>query len=249
MRVDSTFTYDSLIDESEKWALFPREPRLKEFGEKYFSQDIDDMFLQYDLVYPSGPAFKSRINIHSAHVRLEDAFVLSTQNSGILNVITSGGYPVQEYVNLSLEARQFASGDVFNLYTIGPILMENSGTPLYTSGILWADKSLNLLIGGTTLPPVSISGKFNISISGGTLPLESSGMLNLNMFGMGIVTSESQNNLGISLTAYNNQVTNIPDPNVVNLFTFAEPRKQNDCGTMVRYVESSLDELLFRKCK
>lgn len=220
MRVDSTFTYDSLIDQSEEWALFPNEPRLKEFGEKYFSQDVDDMFLQYDLVYPSGPAFASRIDIHSAHVRLQDAYVLATQDNETLNVFSSGGYPVNEYVNLTLEARQFASGDVFNLYTIGPILVENSGMPIYTSGILWTTQNLGLSVSGGTLPPVSISGNFNISVSGGPIPPSVNNSLTMHMFGKGIVTSQRGDELGIALTAYNDQVTNIPDPNVVNLFTF-----------------------------
>lgn len=218
MRVDSTFTYDSLVDESEQWALFPREPRLKEFGEKYFSQDVNDMFLQYDLVYPSGSAFKSRINVHSAHVRLEDAYVLATQNNGALNASTSGGYPVQEYVNLMLEARQFASGDVFNLYTIGPLKIEDSGMPLYTSGTLIAPAFLQTYIEGKS----GIFENINLYTSGSpSIPIYStSGALNLHMFASAIVTSQAGNNLGLSLTSYNNQVVNIPDPNVVNLFTF-----------------------------
>lgn len=218
MRVNSTFTYDSLIDESEEWALFPREPRLKEFEEKYFSQDVDDMFLQYDIVYPSGTAFKSRIDIHSAHVRLEDAYVLATPNSGVLNVTTSGGYPVQEYINLMLEARQYASGDVFNLYTIGPILIENSGLPIYTSGGLIAPASLDLYTTGLS----GILNNVNLYTSGSpVLPIyQTSGGLNFHMFGRGVITSQAGNNLGLALTSYNNQVANIPDPNVVNLFTF-----------------------------
>ena len=78
MRLDSKFDYNSLIDESEKWSIFPQETRLTELTEKYFSKDIDDMFLQYDLVYPSGPAFSSRIDIHSAHIRMDDAYVEAT---------------------------------------------------------------------------------------------------------------------------------------------------------------------------
>ena len=218
MRVDSTFTYDSLIDESEEWALFPREPRLKEFGEKYFSQDVDDMFLQYDLVYPSGSAFKSRINVHSAHVRLEDAYVLATPSNETLNVTTSGGYPVQEYVNLMLEARTFASGNTLNLYTVGPILVQNSGMSFYTSGALIAPAFLQTYIEGKS----GILDNIKLYTSGSpSVPIYStSGALNLHMFGKGIVTSQAGDNLGISLTAYNDQVANIPDPNVLSLFSF-----------------------------
>ena len=85
------FDYDNMFDESEPWALFPTgDRRLTEFGHKYYSQDINEMFLQYDLVYPSGPPFESRINIHSAHVRLEDAFVVQTPTSGELYLTVSG---------------------------------------------------------------------------------------------------------------------------------------------------------------
>jgi len=59
MRVDSKFTYNSICDETEQWALFPTSRMTTEFKEKYFSQDVDDMFLQYDLVYPSGRSFES----------------------------------------------------------------------------------------------------------------------------------------------------------------------------------------------
>ena len=102
MRLDSKFTYGSLIDESESWAIFPNEPRLRDFEERYFSQDVDDMFLQYDLVYPSGPPFESRINIHTAHVRMDDAYVKVTADSGTMNLMSSGGNVVDENLNLNV---------------------------------------------------------------------------------------------------------------------------------------------------
>jgi hypothetical protein len=119
---------------------------------------------------------------------------------------------------LLLDARQFASGEVFNLYTIGPLKIENSGLPIYTSGALVAPADLDLFIEGKS----GILDNVNLYTSGGpsVQTYSISGAVNLHMFAKGIVTSQAGNNLGISLTAYNNQVAYIPDPNVVNLFTF-----------------------------
>ena len=218
MRLDSTFTYESLIDESEKWALFPNEPRVSEFTEKYFSEDIDDMFLQYDLVYPSGSPFKSRLNIHTAHVRLEDAWVKATENNSSLNISTSGGYPLFEYVNLYASGRYEHTEDFLYLYTIGPIKIENSGLPLYTSGVFVTDSILNLSL----LSSGNANDNLNITISGSpfreTYKIEDN--VNLSIFGKGVATSKSGNNLGMSIVAYNSQVYNILDPNLLNLFTY-----------------------------
>ena len=72
-KISSTFDYENLIDESEPWALFNRDKEhiIKEFDHKYYSTEIDDMFLQYDLVYPSGSAFESSVS-HAAQIRLKD---------------------------------------------------------------------------------------------------------------------------------------------------------------------------------
>ena len=219
IKLESTFTYDSLIDQSEAWALFPVEPRIKEFEEKYYSQDIDDMFLQYDLVYPSGSAFKSRLNIHSAHVRMEDAYVNATMNSGVFNLLTSGNpSPVNQKLNLHTGSYVKVDGNTFNLYTIGPLKIQNSGMPLYASGALVAPENLDLFITGLS----GVVNQINIYTSGGTPKTiyQDSGSLNISLFGKGIITSQDNNVLGISLTAFNAQQSNIPDGGVLDLFTF-----------------------------
>ncbi len=219
-RLDSTFTYDSLVDDSEAWAIFPTENRLKELKEKYYSQDINDMFLQYDLVYPSGSKFTSRLNVHSAHVRLEDAYVTAVDSSGILNLITSGNTPAYEQMNLFANGRYENVNNSLFLYSIGPLLIENSGLPLYISGALISSNILNWGIAGHS----GVNASLPISISGGpSVPIiADSGALNLHLFGKGLITSEAGDNLGISLTALNTDTANVPDQSLLPLFAFAD---------------------------
>lgn len=133
-RVDSTFNYNSMTDESEPWALFPHERRLTEFDHKYYSQDINDMFLQYDIVYPSGPPFESRLNVHSAHVRLEDALVYPSSINDSLSLIASGDKSTRENLNLYNKAGVIV-GSGLNLHTTyDPNTLHNSGLILFSSG-------------------------------------------------------------------------------------------------------------------
>lgn len=222
-KLKSVFDYDSLIDESEEWAKFPTEPREKEFKEKYFSQDINDMFVQYDVAYPSGSPFESRIDIHTTHIRLEDAYVTGVNISGSMDLVSSGGYPVAEYMNLSTNSvLGFASGE-FNLYTFGvvPTLVENSGLSMFTSGMLLSAEDLSLFTQGHLTASNSGSG-LNISISGSPEAsiIGSSGSFNLNTFGKGIITSSGDGHLGMALTAINTDTSYIPSGSPLSLFTY-----------------------------
>ena len=217
-RVDSKFTYSSYCDKSEKWAWFPREPHLDEFTEKFYSQDVDDMFLQYDLVYPSGRAFESRIDIHTAHVRMDDALVNCTDTSGVMNIMTSGGNVVDE--NLNLFAKNYTpglSGQV-NLYTIGPVQIQESGFNLYTSGALVVPTEMNLFTESSGL--IRESG-FNLVTSGKPLNLSNeNGTLNFYLYGHGVITSQSGDQLGIALTAFNSDTSFVPEPSTLPLYAF-----------------------------
>ena len=169
MRLDSTFSYDDLLDESEEWAKFPKEPVLKDFKERLFSDDVNDMFVQYDLVYPSGPAFESKIQLHSSHVRMSYANIEKRFNNAALNFNVSGAFPSTETLNLILgEIPRPASGLLPLLIQV-PQPVDNlatSGLPMNVSGALRAFATLPLFT-----PEWSIS---NLPTSG--LPLNVDGI-------------------------------------------------------------------------
>ena len=91
-KIYTNFDYDSLFDTSEAWATFSdnSERKLSEFNHRYYSEDINDMFLQYDVVYPSGGKYDSTIDIHSAHVTTDDAYVSAHPTSGLMTLTMSG---------------------------------------------------------------------------------------------------------------------------------------------------------------
>ena len=145
MKLSSKFDYQNLTDDSEQWALFPQEPRLTEFTEKYYSQDVDDMFLQYDLVYPSGGPFDSNIDVHSAHVRMDDAFVTCVSDSGNFNLFASGCTDtVTASINLHALSEPPEDSGVLNLNTFGPVLIHESGFQLNTSGNFRSESTMSL---------------------------------------------------------------------------------------------------------
>jgi alpha-tubulin suppressor-like RCC1 family protein len=223
-RLDSTFTYDDVCDKSEEWATFPIEAKLKEFKEKYFSQDVDDMFLQYDVVYPSGGSFESTIDIHTAHVRMENAYVNPTADSGILNIATSGGHVVDDRdLMLSLYNGPSPTSGELTLYTIGPIQVENSGLPLHTSGLFASRGEFNLFT--TNFMTIEQSG-LTLSTSG-KMPIEQSGAVNLHTLGKGILTSASGDHLGFSLTAVNTETAGLIS-GIFNLNAFVSPTADTD---------------------
>ena len=211
-KLSSKFTYEDLIDTSEGWSIFPTEPRTQEFFEKYFSQDVNDMFLQYDLVFPSGPQFESTINIHSAHVRAEDAIVSATENSGNMNIFTSGGNTLNYQLNMfAFSAPTGASGE-FNLYTEGPFLVESSGFNLFSSGTVRVDENLNLYLHNY----VPFSGDMNLFASGDVWN-QGSGSFNLSL----PVVSESLTVNYVPLTLYNSSSSFVPSGGSLDLFTYA----------------------------
>lgn len=156
-KISSTFNHNDLLDISEPWALFDSENVLMEFKEKLYSKDIDDMFLQYDLVYPCstfdigtadgktlissnnslfsthqcGSPFESKIKIHSVNVRLENALTYWANANDSMSLYTSG------------EAIRF---DDINLFVNGHEVVFDSGFYLYTSGSAWPKESGQLSI-------------------------------------------------------------------------------------------------------
>lgn len=147
-KISSTFNYNDLIDISESWAVFDLDNIRSEFDHKYYSKDINDMFLQYDIVYPSGSPFESTIKIHSANVRLENALTYWADNSNQINLYASG------------ESIRYAG---INLYGVGLDTISNSGLVLYTSGSAWptTNSSMNLCVSGVYGIPQS---QFNLFV-------------------------------------------------------------------------------------
>jgi len=220
-KLKSIFDYDSLIDESEEWAKFPTEPRQKEFKEKYFSQDINDMFVQYDVAYPSGSPFNSRIDIHTTHIRLEDAYVTGVDVSGSMDLAVSGNpSPITEFLNLHTVDYHDSSGQL-NLYTVGPIRIDNSGLPIFTSGLLVSAEDLGMFTEGHQSINITVPSGLTLSTSGSPAPTiyDASGSVNLNTFGKGIITSSGNGHLGMSLTAINTDISYIPSGSPLSLFT------------------------------
>ena len=183
-KIESKFDFDSFVDTAESWALFPESRRVSEFSQKYYSEDIDKMFLQYDLVYPSGSEFSSRINLHSAHIRLVDAFVQPTEVNDNLKLAVSGDKKSLASIDLAMLS---PTTQIDNLSNGG------SGLPLFTKHL-----------------PSGLSSNLTLAISGAlysinTLPLllptvyPSSGVFNL------YASGQNRPEAKMNLTVYNNQ--------------------------------------------
>lgn len=187
IKIESSFSHEDLCDESEQWAFFPDDQKVKDFSERLFSQDVDDMFLQYDIVYPSSDGFISNLQIHTAHVRAENAFVKPNPSSGSLDLFASGGLVDSGILDLyTFGVSGYASGDVFQLYTSGQQLVPQSGQlDLLISGVVRIEDSLDLY----TQASANASGQIDLYTSG-RLPVEHSGILDLFVHGKQIVTSD-----------------------------------------------------------
>jgi hypothetical protein len=241
IKLNSTFNYKDYVDKSEKWALFPREPYLTEFTEKYYSTDVDDMILQYDLIYPSGSPYYSRINIHSANVKLENAFASINDINASMNIMASSAYIDVNQLNVLLDAR-LTSSEELNLYTFGPLQVQSSGFPLLISGTLLAPATMNL-------HSISLGSGFNVVnlVTSGSpaIPIYSdSGAFNLHMYAKGIIDSRSGEYLGISLTTLNTDSSFIPEPNVLNLFAFGSSGVDAIRSNLPIYILNDIDSQL-----
>ena len=136
-KLSSIFSYEDLLNQDEPWAKFDIDRNLTEFEEKYYSTDINDMFLQYDLVYPSGSSFDSTIKFHSAQVKLENAITKKLSSNNSLNLIVDASGYQFDVLNLILPFRSvnntydYPSG--LSLYLDANILGSSSGSlPLHS---------------------------------------------------------------------------------------------------------------------
>jgi hypothetical protein len=145
----STFSYNDIFNTDEPWANFDQDRNITELEHKYYSSDLNDMFLQYDLVYPSGSSFDSTIKLHSAQVKLENAIIKKLSKDDDLNLSIDGsGYqlgtlslvtPVRMIDNL------YGSPSGLFLYADANILGDsNNSINLYCSGMYHYNDSLVL---------------------------------------------------------------------------------------------------------
>jgi|688.fasta_scaffold00067_113 hypothetical protein len=133
-KITSKFTFDDILDTSEPWASFDVESYSKEFKEKYFLNDINQMFLQYDLVYPSGEQFSSKIKIHSSNIRSDNAIYLSATKDDTMPLYVSGSPYQFAFLNLfAPENGTSINGGYFNLYANSnpPVQIHESGLKLF----------------------------------------------------------------------------------------------------------------------
>jgi hypothetical protein len=73
-KISSMFDFSSLYNEdSEEWNEFDQTLNSSELKEKFFFNDVQNMFLQYDIIYPSGLPYDSTINILGTNVILTEA--------------------------------------------------------------------------------------------------------------------------------------------------------------------------------
>ena len=161
-RLDSTFSYDDLCEETESWSIFPRESMLNEFKEKYFTDDINKMFVQYDLVYPTGTPYRSKIKLHSSHVRMSDANIMPREEDQNINMNAQGAYPSSGQINLTMGEIPRPESGVLSLQMQIPLTLEDNSFPLYTFGDFVSHGFFDLYTHST----VEITGNLPLYTSG-----------------------------------------------------------------------------------
>ena len=119
-KISSTFNYKDFLDTSEPWANFDFDQSITEFDTKYYSNDINKMYLQYDLVYPSSVPFESTIKLHAVNVRLENAIVSAENYDAGMNLFSNGDKKWLDDINLYVYGRGVISNNL-NIYTSGKL--------------------------------------------------------------------------------------------------------------------------------
>jgi len=152
--------------------------------------------------------------LHTAHIRMDDAYVNATDTSGILNLATSG--EVREFNSVNLyTSGVFIDSGVLHLFTMGPTGIQESGLCLYTSGMFVSRENINLFTQG----PLQLQESgFNLFTTNHVTVQAGSGSepgLNLTISGTPPISTG-----WMPLSAFNVQTENIPDGAVLNLSTF-----------------------------
>jgi len=203
-KLRSKFTLENYNDSSsEPWAYFDKTISKKEFTENYFARDIDEMFVQYDLVYPSGSYEESKVLIHSLDISLDNILLNKANENERLNVYTSGEKYRDASLNLSwaegavkgvIAAQDFGSSN-YGVVLGDVITLNDLSLGLYTSGNVYSNidtpSGLSLYASGYTYD-ADVLNLYNM----GSLP--DSGLLNIYSFGW----YANENNLNNPFTLY-----------------------------------------------
>ena len=224
IKLSTIFTYDDLISNNEEWAEFEVDRSTTELGEKWFPADMQTMFVQYDLAYPSGTAFTSELKLHTVHVGVESALVEAGEVSDTMNLSTSGD--IYAYGRLDMHT-------VAHVAESGLLNMAVSGTPMPVSS-----GDLNMMTVGhislgvgpvdtvfttfseaynPTWLPMSLKVAENISAGG-----DGSENPSLNITMQGIVRPRND---GLNLVLGSGSIDSIVDE--VNLFSKGVPTLQD----------------------
>ena len=167
-RLDVTFDYDDMIDETETWSTYPQDRLWTEMEHKYYKDDISKMFMQIDLAYPSGDKFDSVIDVYAAHVRLDEAYVIPTQTTNNINLTASGAIPdpASGIQDLYLLGGAYLNNSLDILFSGAHIPLNNgpSGIPLYVEGAVVVTAGLDLVMSGAHAPK---NNSVDLSLLGG----------------------------------------------------------------------------------
>ena len=171
------------------------------------------MFLQYDLVYPSGSPFKSTVNIHSAHVRMDHVNTTFSDKVGNFNIFASGGNVLNPVLNIAVSGGGESFFNSGILFTEGS-LVPRSGLNLNVSGQLQAEQGLNL----NTFALLEASGTLmGVNVSGELRPIIGSN----NSFNLVIPEVIGTKNVQVPLFISNLDLDNRPSGGYLDLFTYA----------------------------
>lgn len=162
--LNSTFNYNDLLDTSEPWADFDIDNIKTEFDHKYYSNDIDDMFLQYDLAYPSGNSFDSMIKIHSANVKLTNALIKASNYQDTFNLIASGDQKPISQMNFYTTALDIHYASQ-NLFTSGDYVPATSSVMNFqVSGATLSTNAMGLYVVNSShqsgIMPLYVGGRY-----------------------------------------------------------------------------------------
>ena len=163
-KISSTFDYNDWIDRSEPWSNFDVNTAQQKFDHEYYSDDVEKMFIQYDLSYPSGTAFDSNLKLHSINLKLENAVTSGAAlNSTDFTLYSSGYIGDNIATTLQVIGHETVSGTFSGsgLSLTFPNVVTNQVSGVDPSGMLLA-----MPFAYASGPDVTSSGQLGLMTSG-----------------------------------------------------------------------------------